>query len=330
MRMAMNLPMVPPTFFSSRDKKLSYCAIVLANLKLDPIYDGLLFLAESVRNLPSMRSHHHAELELNLVVQGTITYVVGSDRFAFGPGTLLWMFPSQEHQMVDRTNDAQYYVAVFKPELIERSCHAEIYKGLKRKKAERGKVVHTILDPETFDFLRRMMSRMMERSLEPDILNHEAGFGVGSDFRYWHGDPDGLNAGLHHLLLLCWRLQQAEGVQHRAVSLHPAISKAIEVLADDDWSGTLGELARQCGLSEAHFSRLFAQQIGVPLNRYRNSLRLTRFLEYYRKPAQPTIMEAVYASGFGSYAQFHKFFTAAYGQGPRAYLRKPKLNAPKT
>jgi AraC-like DNA-binding protein len=232
------------------------------------------------------------------------------------------MFPVQEHQMVDRTNDAQYYVAVFKPDLIARACRSEAYKGLKRKKPDAGRVLHSVLDPETFGFLRRMMDHVMEGSLDPDILNRESGFGMGSDFRYRHGDPDGLNAGLGHLLLFCWRLQQAGSTQHRPVSLHPSVSNAIGILGDDAWGGTLGQLARQCGLSEAHFSRMFARQVGVPLNRYRNSLRLARFWECYRKPAQPTILEAVFAAGFGSYAQFFKVFTAAYGQGPRACLKK--------
>jgi AraC-like DNA-binding protein len=291
---------------------------VLQDLKLDPEYDGFLFLAESARNPPSLRSHHHAELELNLVARGTITYVTGGGRFTFGPRSLLWMFPAQEHQLVDRSNDAQNYVAVFKPDLIARSCHGAGYHGLKRKRAGKGAVLHTVLDPGTFGFLRRMMDHVMEGSLDPDLLNREAGFGVKSDFRYHHGDPDGLNAGLHHLLLFCWKLQQAGTSRQRAFSLHPAVSRAISILGDDDWSGSLGDLSRQCGLSVAHFSRLFARQAGVSLNRYRNSLRLARFWEQFRRPVQPTIMEAVYAAGFGSYAQFYKVFFNAYGQGPRA------------
>lgn len=69
---------------------------------------------------------------------------------------------------------------------------------------------------------------------------------------------------------------------------------------------------------------MFARQLGVPLNRYRNSLRLARFWELYHKPGKPTILEAVYAAGFGSYAQFFKVFTDAYGGGPRACLQKPE------
>jgi len=58
----------------------------------------------------------------------------------------------------------------------------------------------------------------------------------------------------------------------------------------------------------------------VPLNRYRNAARLSRFWEHYRAPEQKTITEAVYAAGFGSYAQFYKIFAKAYGHGPRETL----------
>ena len=107
---------------------------MLDNLKIDSIYDGFLLLAESARNPPWFHSHHHRELELNLVAAGTITYVVRGERFTFGPRTLLWMFPAQEHQLVNRTNDAQNYVAAFKPDMIARACRGKIYTGLKRKK----------------------------------------------------------------------------------------------------------------------------------------------------------------------------------------------------
>jgi len=62
---------------------------------------------------------------------------------------------------------------------------------------------------------------------------------------------------------------------------------------------------------------MFARQIGVPMSRYRNSVRLGKFLEIYRQPEHKTITEAMYAAGFGSYAQFHRVFTQAYGCGPR-------------
>jgi AraC-like DNA-binding protein len=293
---------------------------MLENLKIRRRYDGFLFLAESARNPPKLQSHHHVELELNLVVRGTITYVVGGRRFTFQPRTLLWLFPAQLHQLVDRSDDAQQYVAVFKPALIARSCHTPVYEGLKRARDTHRGVLHTVLEPESFDLIRKTMDSLMRDALDPDILNREAGFGVGSDFSFEHGDPDGLNAGLHHLLLLCWRSQRTGKVLGDTVALHPAVSRALKLLSEGGWEGNFGQLAIACGVSEAHLSRTFRRQVGVPLSRYRNSFRLSRFWEQYRQPRQKTLAEAVYASGFGSYAQFYKVFTQAYGRGPRACL----------
>jgi AraC-like DNA-binding protein len=304
----------------SYDKKFLYFVLMLENLKIKPKYDGFLFLAESVRNPPKLNPHHHVELELNLVVQGSITYVVGEKCFTFGKRTLIWMFPTQEHQLVDRTDDAQYYVAVFKPQMIQHSCRSKAYLGLRRKRPESDGVLHTTLEPDIFDLIRKTMDSLMQGSLDPDLLNREAGFGVGSGFSFEHGDPEGLNAGLHHLLLQCWRFQRAGMGSGRQVELHPAVQKALEVLSENEWEHDLNHLARHCGVSEAYLSRTFSRQIGVPLNRYRNSLRLSRFWTYYRQPKPKTLTEAVYAAGFGSYAQFYNIFTQTYGRGPRNCL----------
>ncbi len=293
---------------------------MLENLKIDKGYDGFLYLIESTRNPPKLQSHHHIELELNLVVRGTVTYIVNNKRFTFTPRTMVWLFPGHEHQLVDRADDAQCYVAVFKPALIEKYGNTSQYGDLKGNQSEHGGVLKTLLKPDTFDLIRKTMDCLMQGSLDPDLLNHEAGFGAASSFAFRHGDPDGLNAGLHHLLLLCWRSQRTGQVMGDAVSLHPAVHRAIKLLSEGNWHKDLAQLAKACGVSEAHLSRTFHRQVGVSLTRYRNSLRLSRFWEQYRQPTQKNLGEAVFAAGFGSYAQFYKVYVQAYGCGPRASL----------
>jgi AraC-like DNA-binding protein len=294
--------------------------VVFENLKIGTGYDGFLYLVESTRNPPKLQSHHHVELELNLVVRGTITYVVNERRFTFPPRTMLWLFPGHEHRLVDRADDAQCYVIVFRPSLIEKSCTTALYEGLKQDQSEHGGLLKTLLKPDTFDLIRKTMDSLMPGSLDPDLLNHEAGFGAVSSFAFEHGDPDGLNAGLHHLLMLCWRSQRTGQALGDSVALHPAVHRAIKLLSEGDWQQDLAKLARACGVSEAHLSRTFHRQIGVSLTRYRNSIRLSRFWLEYRQPTQKNLAEAVYAAGFGSYAQFYKVFVQAYGRGPRECL----------
>jgi AraC-like DNA-binding protein len=295
---------------------------MLEDLKLGRGYDGFLYLVESTRNPPRLQSHHHVELELNLVVRGTVTYVVNGRRYTFHPRTLLWLFPEQEHQLVDRSHNAQCYVAVFKPALIRRSCRTSAYEGLKPGKNEHMGVLHTELEPNSFDLIRKTMDSVMQGSLDPDLLNREAGFGVGSRFRFAHGDPDGLNAGLHHLLLLSWRSQRSGRIPGDVVPIHPAVARALKLLSEGQWEEDLHSLAKACGASEAHLSRTFHREIGVPLSRYRNSLRLARFWQHYRQAEKTTLTDAMYAAGFGSYAQFYKVFVEEYGRGPRECLSK--------
>lgn len=291
---------------------------MLEDLKLRPEYGGFIFLAESVRNPPALRPHHHVELELNLVADGTISYVVEGKRYTFGKRTLLWLFPRQEHQLVDRTSDAQYYVAVFKPGLIVQSCRGERYAQLLEAEPAGGGVLHTELSAEDFDLLKRTMDAILADGIDADLLNREAGFGISPAFSFRHHDPDWLNAGLHHLLLLCWRHQQRRARGHAKAELHPAVEKALRWMDEAEDGGR--PLHLRCGVSKAHLSRLFHQQIGVPISRYRNSIRLSRFWEAYRRKENRTLLEAVYAAGFGSYAQFYRVYREAYGEGPRKSL----------
>lgn len=293
---------------------------MLEYLKLSNRYDGFIFLAEARRKPPMLKSHHHVELELNLVTQGAVTYVVSGRRYTFPKGTMLWIFPAQEHLLVERTPDARYYVAVFKPDLIQRACRGELYADLHRENTQSEGVLSKLLKLDTYDLLTRTMDSLMEDSLDPDILNKEAGFGFQSEFRYEHGDPDALNAGLRYLLVSCWKVFQTGKAGSDPVDLHPAITRSLALMSEKGLTLDLQQLARRCGVSESYLSRLFKEQVGVPLSHYRNSVRLRAFMEDYRRPGKRTILESVYAAGFGSYAQFYKVFSRFYGHSPREYL----------
>lgn len=293
---------------------------VLQNLKLRTRYEGFVFLSESGPATARLSTHHHVELELNLVRRGTVTYVTDGRRYTFRPGELLWLFPAQQHRVVDRSADAQNYVAVFKPSMIARCAQAPAYAPLRRKRVPGGGMIHGLLAPHDFELVRRTIDSLLDGAPDPELLNREAGFGLSRGFRFEHRDPDGLNAGLRHLLLLCWRLQSNLEASPRADPLHPAAVRALDLIATGDGHATLPELATRCGVSPAYLSRLFARQTGVPLARYRNATRLERFWKIHHQPPAKTLAESVYAAGFGSYAQFYKVFREIYGRGPRKAL----------
>lgn len=291
---------------------------MLENLKLRKEYGGFAFLAEDAHGVPWLKTHHHRELEINLVVRGSVTYVVGQSRYTFPQGELFWLFPGQPHRLVHRSADAQYHVVVFKPSLISSCCHSEENQLLLDERPPRNAVLHCTLSPSAYSLVCQTISSVMEGGPDAVTLNHEAGFGLSPDFCYEHRNPDFLNASLAHLLLFCWGRQRASADLDRAVRLHPSVLKALEIIRSESGEVDLESLARQCGASPAYLSRTFKKQVGVPLNGYRNTVRLERFWAIRQGPKQVTLAEAVYAAGFGSYAQFHKVFRATYNRQPRA------------
>jgi len=49
--------------------------------------------------------HGHRETELNIVVAGRASYALGDRRYELGADDLVWLFPAQEHQLIDRSED---------------------------------------------------------------------------------------------------------------------------------------------------------------------------------------------------------------------------------
>src|SRR5207247_2295767 len=57
------------------------------------------------------RPHRHAELEVNLVVRGSASYLLGERRYELTPGTLTWLFPGQDHVLVEESADHELWWA---------------------------------------------------------------------------------------------------------------------------------------------------------------------------------------------------------------------------
>jgi hypothetical protein len=62
---------------------------------------------------------------------------------------------------VDRSDNAQLCVSVFKRALIDRLCRTAINEGLKKNNAEQEGVLNTLLDPDSFALLRSIVESQM-------------------------------------------------------------------------------------------------------------------------------------------------------------------------
>jgi AraC-like DNA-binding protein len=241
------------------------------------------------------RAHRHAELELNLVVRGTASYLLGDRRYALAPGTLTWLFPGQDHVLVDESSDHELWWAVFRPALVARIAMSRHARPLLEE------------DP-VGQFSRRLDARRVGRlgAVFHDVQDAET------------VDDALVNAGLAYLLSFAWRAFLDSDDVVEGIDLHPAVDTVARMLRADPDAGDLTALARASGLSSSHLSRIFKEQTGVSISRFRNQQRLQRFLILYGRGRRTTALAAALESGFGSYAQFHRVFREQTGRSPSA------------
>ena len=252
-----------------------------------------------------VRAHHHAEVELNLVVRGTATYLLGERRYLLIPATMTWLFPAQEHVLVNESADHELWWAVFSPAMVTQAART----------AQARPLLYS--DPPG-EFSRRLATNPAHRlhTLFAEVKAAET------------RDAALANAGLAYLLLLAWRAFLDSHDAVTATDVHPAIGKAALMLRADPSAGDLTELAGAVGLSPGHLSRLFKAQTGTSLSRYRNQQRLHRFLLAYGSGQPTTALAAALAAGFGSYAQFYRVFRQETGRAPAALPDQAKNNSP--
>ena len=213
---------------------------------------------------------------------------------------MTWLFPGQEHVLVDESPDHELWWAVFRPGLVARTATTPPAQPL----LERDPIGH---------FSRRLDARRVARL---DALLRELRDAETIDDAL-------LNAGLAYLLVSAWRRSCDSEELVAGVEVHPAVETVARRLHADPKSGDLDALARAAGLSPSHLSRVFKAQTGVSITRFRNQRRLERFRLLYGHGRRTTALAAALEAGFGSYAQFYRVFRAETGRAPSKLRAAP-------
>ena len=240
---------------------------------------------------PSLHPRHlHDELECNLGLRGSATYLIGDQRAELAAGTLLWLLPGQEHQIVARSRDHVMDIAVFSPALVERTAGALADQRLLAQRSD---------EP----LLRRLaLSELRELDL------------LGRQVARAEDQPALRNAAGAHLLIAAWTAFHQRARAVLPPSLPPAVARTVELLGRTP-GATRSALARAVGLSPGRLGRLFRSAMGESLVEFRNRLRTDRFL-HLASGGMP-LLAAAQTAGFGSYTQCHSVITAATGRTPR-------------
>lgn len=83
---------------------------------------------------------------------------------------------------------------------------------------------------------------------------------------------------------------------------------------------SLGDLARQAGLSQFHFQRIFRAAVGLTPRQYLEAARLGRFKRTLRRTTGG-VADAVYEAGYGSSSRVYERADTRLGMTPRQYQR---------
>ena len=251
------------------------------------------------RFTPQRRApHRHAEIELNLVTSGRAAYLLGDRRYDLSRGSLVWLFPDQDHILLDESADYVMWIGVFTPALLARACVTP-------------EAVPLCASDPPGHWCRRL-------SLEPSA-RLQALFGEIAGVQE---DTARYNAGLGYALLSAWAAYQGAEEPAAGPDVHPAVEQAARLLRDESDLFSVEQIAARVGLSASRLSRLFHQQTGVALVDFRNRQRLQRYLRLYGRGRAVSVSEAALDAGFGSYPQFYRVFQRLMGCSPAEYRRR--------
>lgn len=268
----------------------------MVQVRFDPVpkfLSGVCWMAPRYfRNRPMTRTHSHPEIEANVIESGVLRYLVDDRVQTLTRGDLFWLFPEQQHMIIEASPDLSFWVFLVRPEFL----------------AQRAPAVPltAAADPQ-FTMPRRL------REAERLHLHSVATALIAAE-----DNPQ------HHANGLAWWFAEAMRMT-RARSgrvgrpMHPAIVNALALL-DTNPSMPLPDLAHAVHMSASRLSHLFAEQVERSVSAHRNHLKLRRFQEMLQSGECRNLTQAAFDAGFGSYAQCARVLHASAGITPRELL----------
>lgn len=250
------------------------------------------------KHIPAPRHdrHQHPELELNLVVSGHLSYLVGSRRVDLGPRSLFWLFPGESHVLFKKDPEVAFYLGVWNPEFIRDLV---------------GRGGPSALTARERPDAMRVLPLKAFRSL--CALCDEVATVSGPGAPWAHG----------HLLFRAWTAFEAVAAGETE-EVDPRVARAVRVMTEGEEDLSIEHMARGLDLTPDHLQKLFRKQMGLSLSDFREKTRLDRVARLM-EGRNTDLTAAALAAGFGSYSAFHRAFRRNHGVSPREFYRRVEM-----
>jgi AraC family transcriptional regulator, melibiose operon regulatory protein len=251
---------------------------------------------------------HHAHIELNLIRNGSVTYLCGGDEIQVGVGRLVAFWSAIPHQIVEATGNAEYYAMTvplawfLQYRLAEGFTHL-ILDG------------HVLVDPQAsskadFDMFERWVEdlrlrqparhRIVLLEVEARLLRFAEGLAA-------QGSPPGS------------RLDASPVCNRNSAD---RIHQMLSFIAQNYTERINAELISQAaGFHPNYAMNLFRKTLGTTLVNYVTRHRVSHAQRLLATTDQKVI-EVSLNSGFNSVSRFNDAFKKACGCSPREYRDK--------
>ncbi len=235
-------------------------------------------------------AHRHADLEVNLCVEGSASYLIDGARVELRPGCLLFLHRGEDHLLLDESADFRMWLAVWRPALIE-------------------VLLRDGLDPAAAGQRPAVPARRQRAPAGTTILSR-----LIADVAAAEG-PTAVS-GLAYLLWRC-RADFAASADAVSSAAHPVVAAAAQLVRVDP-ALPLAAVAAQVGLSADRLGRVFRREAGLALVDYRTRIRLDRVCAAWNPGTD--LLQLALDAGFGSYSAFNRAFRQRFGRPPRDFL----------
>jgi len=240
--------------------------------------------------------HSHAEFGIGLTYSGIQAFNCSGTQQTSAPGNVIFLNPDQAHDGLRGKTDSYDYSMLYVDPLLMSTLRARAA-GVPGASYFRDAVVHA---PHA--------AKQLHQAIEATTQAQEVLRGESLLLKALIG------------LLLRFGEKPAEGHTPRHTGLRrlQRVRDYIHTHASDDIS--IGELAREAGVSRVYLSRAFERQFGVPPHVYLNAVRLANARQLLLG-GMPLASVAV-SAGFADQSHFSRRFKGAVGLSPGAWLRQ--------
>ncbi|HYJ83034.1 MAG TPA: helix-turn-helix domain-containing protein [Allosphingosinicella sp.] len=213
-------------------------------------------------------------------------------------------------------------------------CHALEQNGYRPEEKRTDALVDfcgTYDWPENLFELERTVARLAvlteKRPIGVDDMRRHAPAIVPAGRSGWIGSgprrrPSAAEAAADH-----WVRCATGGEPAALASLHHALRKALLKLGSHyEEPISLGQLAREAGVSPSHLGFLFRTVVGMPFKVLLGHIRIRKARELLTADTPRNITQVAMSVGFSDLSHFEKSFRRIVGESPREYRRNASLH----